>query len=68
MEKNKRQVPRLRFPGFNDAWEQRKLGEVLQEEKRPITLIDEYNYELLTVKRRNAGIVETAGCYYCCDQ
>ena len=30
MEKNKRQVPRLRFPGFNDAWEQRKLGEVGQ--------------------------------------
>ena len=28
MEKNKRQVPRLRFPGFNDAWEQRKLGEL----------------------------------------
>ena len=57
MEKNKRQVPRLRFPGFNDAWEQRKLGEVLQEEKRPVTLNDEDNYELLTVKRRNAGVV-----------
>ena len=27
MGKNKQQVPRLRFPGFNDAWEQRKLGE-----------------------------------------
>ena len=30
MGKNKQQVPRLRFPGFNDAWEQRKLGEVGQ--------------------------------------
>ena len=39
------------------AWEQRKLGEVLQEEKRPVTLNDEDNYELLTVKRRNAGVV-----------
>ena len=29
MEKNKRQVPRLRFPGFNDAWEQRKLGKLV---------------------------------------
>ena len=28
MEKNKQQVPRLRFPGFNDAWEQRKLGDI----------------------------------------
>lgn len=49
--------PELRFPNFTDAWEQRKLGDVLQEEKRPVILIDEYNYELLTVKRRNAGIV-----------
>ena len=31
MEKNKRQVPRLRFPGFNDAWEQRKLGELYKK-------------------------------------
>ena len=30
MEKNKRQVPRLRFPGFNDAWEQRKLGDIVE--------------------------------------
>ena len=49
------------FPKFKrqktHAWEQRKLGDVLQEEKRPVILIDEYNYELLTVKRRNAGVV-----------
>jgi len=25
----KRKVPKLRFPGFTDAWEQRKLGEVV---------------------------------------
>ena len=31
MEKNKQQVPRLRFPGFNDAWEQRKLNEISQK-------------------------------------
>ncbi len=29
MGKNKQQVPRLRFPGFNDTWEQRKLGDVV---------------------------------------
>lgn len=28
MSKNKRNVPKLRFPGFTGAWEQRKLGEV----------------------------------------
>ena len=36
MEKNKRQVPRLRFPGFNDAWEQRKLGEILEINQIPV--------------------------------
>jgi len=28
MSKNKENVPKLRFPGFTDAWEQRRLGEV----------------------------------------
>lgn len=27
----KKNVPRLRFPGFTEPWEQRKLGEVFQE-------------------------------------
>ena len=25
----KRNVPKLRFPGFTDPWEQRRLGEVV---------------------------------------
>ena len=29
MSDKKRKVPKLRFPGFTDAWEQRKLGEVI---------------------------------------
>ena len=37
MGKNKQQVPRLRFPGFNDAWEQRKLGEVVERVTRKNT-------------------------------
>ena len=28
---NKRKVPKIRFKGFHDDWEQRKLGEILQE-------------------------------------
>ena len=28
MSDKKRKVPKLRFPGFTDAWEQRKLGEI----------------------------------------
>ncbi|HFI0361330.1 TPA: restriction endonuclease subunit S [Streptococcus suis] len=30
MTKEKSTVPRLRFPGFTDAWKQRKLGEVAE--------------------------------------
>ena len=29
-------MPRLRFPGFNDAWEQRKLGEILEINQIPV--------------------------------
>uniref|UniRef100_UPI00036A3BEE restriction endonuclease subunit S n=1 Tax=Clostridium tyrobutyricum TaxID=1519 RepID=UPI00036A3BEE len=28
MDKNKANVPKIRFPGFTDPWEQRKLGEI----------------------------------------
>ena len=28
MSESKRNVPKLRFPGFTEAWEQRKLGEI----------------------------------------
>ena len=27
-DENKRRVPKLRFPGFTEDWEQRKLGEI----------------------------------------
>ena len=29
MSKEKRRVPKLRFPGFTEDWEQRKLGDYL---------------------------------------
>lgn len=50
-------VPELRFQGFIDAWEQRKFGELLTEVKRPIKMQDDDTYQLVTVKRRNEGIV-----------
>ena len=31
MSDKKRKVPKLRFPGFTDAWEQRKLGEMSEK-------------------------------------
>ena len=30
MNEDKKNVPKIRFPGFTKAWEQRKLGEVVQ--------------------------------------
>ena len=33
MSDKKRKVPKLRFPGFTDAWEQRKLGDLINTVK-----------------------------------
>ena len=35
MSESKENVPKIRFPGFSDAWEQRKLGELYAERKEP---------------------------------
>jgi type I restriction enzyme S subunit len=51
------QVPRFRFAGFSSDWEERPIGEILSETKRPIVLLDDQEYELITVKRRNGGVV-----------
>ena len=32
-EKDAKRVPELRFKGFTDDWEQRKLGEIAEEVK-----------------------------------
>ncbi len=50
-------VPRIRFKGFEADWEEKPIGEILSEIKRPIILKDHQRYELITVKRRNAGVV-----------
>lgn len=55
--KNGANVPEIRFKGFSEAWEERKLGEILTEMRRSIVLEDNKIYELVTVKRRNQGVV-----------
>ncbi len=50
-------VPQIRFKGFDGLWDEEPIGEVLSERKRPITLRDHQRYELITVKRRNEGVV-----------
>lgn len=50
-------TPEIRFPGFTGDWEQRKLGDLVVEVSRPLKMVDDDNYQLVTVKRRNGGIV-----------
>lgn len=50
-------VPKIRFKRFVGEWEENPIGEILSEKKRPITLKDHLRYELITVKRRNGGVV-----------
>jgi type I restriction enzyme S subunit len=52
--------PEIRFTGFTGAWEQRRLGDLLNEVKRPVTLMDNEEYQLVIVKRRNEGVFPRA--------
>lgn len=52
-----KKAPLIRFRGYEAAWEDKPIGEVLSEKKRPIVLRDHQRYELITVKRRNEGVV-----------
>ncbi|AFA48493.1 restriction endonuclease subunit S [Acetobacterium woodii] len=56
MSEKKKKVPQLRFPGFSGEWEERKLGDLLSETRRPIKMEDDIEYQLVTVKRRNEGV------------
>ena len=38
-------VPKIRFPGFTDDWEQRKLGDILQYEQPQKYIVSSTNYD-----------------------
>lgn len=50
-------VPRIRFQAHIEPWVEEKIGDVLAEKRRPIVMEDDQRYELITVKRRNEGVV-----------
>jgi len=50
-------VPRIQFKVNTKPWADEKIGDVLAEKRRPIVLDDDQRYELITVKRRNEGVV-----------
>lgn len=53
-------IPEIRFKEFSEAWKNKKIGKILSEIKRPIELMDNESYQLVTVKRRNEGVVPRA--------
>lgn len=53
----KKNIPEIRFKGIDGAWDEKEIGMVLTEKKRPVELKDNEIYELVTVKRRNEGVV-----------
>ena len=60
---NNSHKPAIRFQGFTDAWGQRRVGDVITEVARPIDMKDDQEYQLVTVKRHNEGIV-SRGYFY----
>lgn len=46
MEKEKRKIPEIRFPGFTDDWEQRKLGDLVEQIIREVPKPDKPYYRL----------------------
>ena len=54
-EKDAKRVPELRFKGFTDDWEQRKLGEIFNERKEKS---ENSNEQLLSVTI-NDGVVKS---------
>ena len=53
--------PKLRFKTDDGSdfpeWNEIKISDAITESKRPIHMKDDDQYQLLTVKRRNEGIV-----------
>ena len=55
MNKEKRRVPKLRFPGFTEDWEQRKLGEIFEYLQNNTLSRDSLNYKNPNIKNIHYG-------------
>lgn len=53
--KNGERYPELRFPGFTDAWEQRKLGEIFEYLQNNTLSRDSLNYKNPNIKNIHYG-------------
>ncbi|MGI2011682.1 restriction endonuclease subunit S [Shewanella oncorhynchi] len=53
-------TPDIRFESFSGDWQDKGIGSILAETRRPVELLDNELYQLVTVKRRNEGVVARA--------
>ncbi|ANZ10953.1 MULTISPECIES: restriction endonuclease subunit S [Gammaproteobacteria] len=53
-------APDIRFENFSGDWQDKEIGSILAETRRPVELLDNELYQLVTVKRRNEGVVARA--------
>ena len=68
MSKEKRRVPKLRFPGFTEDWEQRKLGEVLRTLPfKPFLKIPDQDGKYEIIQQGNEPIIGYANGEPCED-
>lgn len=71
MSKEKRRVPKLRFPGFAEDWEQRKLSELATmnarigwQNLRTSEFLDNGDYLLITGTDFDNGRIKYSTCHY----
>lgn len=71
MSKEKRRVPKLRFPGFTEDWEQRKLSELATmnarigwQNLRTSEFLDSGDYLLITGTDFDNGRIKYGTCHY----
>jgi len=62
-KKTEKVSPQIRFRKFSEGWREKKIGNILSETKRPIVLQDDQRYELVTVRRRNDGVISRGYLY-----
>jgi type I restriction enzyme S subunit len=66
---NNKQIPEIRFSGFTDAWEQRKLGDVIEKLTGGTSITpDDYQEEGVRTLPKGAvnsnGVADLSGCKY----
>ena len=54
--KNKKLVPKLRFPEFNGSWEEKRINNVLERYSNPVDVETERLYQQIGIRSHGKGI------------